>query len=55
MGKKRKRTDAPAHLHAVRNAFAGLPLSVQFPFAGLPIGKAMRATKKAIETNTPVP
>ena len=41
--------------HAVRNAFAGLPVSVQFPFAGLPIGKAMRATKKAIETNTPVP
>jgi hypothetical protein len=32
---------------AVAAAFEGTPVSLRFPFAGLPIGKAMGATKRA--------
>lgn len=33
---------------AIADAFQGLNVDLQFPFAGLPIGKSMQATKKAI-------
>jgi hypothetical protein len=39
---------------AIELAFAGVPARVCFPFAGLPIGKAMQATKSAIATNDPL-
>ena len=32
---------------AVEAAFAGTPVALDFPFSGLPIGKAMGATKRA--------
>lgn len=32
---------------AIEAAFAGSPVSLTFPFSGLPIGKAMGATKRA--------
>ncbi len=34
---------------AIADAFQGLSVELNFPFAGLPIGKAMQATKKACE------
>jgi hypothetical protein len=34
----------------IEAAFASLPIELRFPFAGLPIGKMMQATKRAIET-----
>jgi hypothetical protein len=36
-----------------RNAFDGLLPRLVFPFAGLPIGKMMRATKQAIASGNP--
>jgi hypothetical protein len=42
-----------AYREAIELAFAGRPPELQFPFSGLPIGKAMQATKKAIATNDP--
>lgn len=39
---------------AVELAFAGLPTRLYFPFSGLPIGKAMQATKSAIATDDPM-
>jgi hypothetical protein len=33
---------------ATREAFSGLPPRLHFPFAGLPLGKAMQATKQAV-------
>ncbi len=33
---------------AVEAAFRGTEVTLRFPFSGLPIGKAMRATKRAI-------
>lgn len=38
---------------AVGEAFAGAPSQIVAPFAGLPIGKAMQATKRAIERGQP--
>jgi hypothetical protein len=38
---------------AIEHAFAGISLELCFPFSGLPIGKAMQATKKAIAANDP--
>lgn len=33
---------------AVSQAFVGMNVELQFPFAGLPVGKSMKATKDAI-------
>lgn len=33
---------------AVEGAFRGIPVNLRFPFSGLPVGKAMGATKRAI-------
>ncbi len=38
---------------AIQEAFASSQVTLQFPFAGLPIGKAMQATTKAIKANQP--
>jgi hypothetical protein len=38
---------------AIGRAFAGLPARVFFPFAGLPIGRSMQATKRAIQSGDP--
>lgn len=38
---------------AIELAFAGTTPELHFPFSGLPIGKAMQATKRAIATNDP--
>ena len=38
---------------AIELAFAGVPARLCFPFSGLPIGKAMQATKSAIATDDP--
>lgn len=38
---------------AITEAFQGLSVELQFPFAGLPIGKAMQATKIAITKSCP--
>ncbi|MHB0958289.1 MAG: DUF6884 domain-containing protein [Pirellulaceae bacterium] len=38
---------------AIRAAFQDTPVKLHFPFAGLAIGKAMQATKKAIAANDP--
>jgi len=37
----------------LEEAFTSLPVDLRFPFAGLPIGKAMQATKRAIELGDP--
>ena len=34
---------------AITTAFRGSDIKIRFPFAGLPIGKSMQATKRAIE------
>lgn len=39
--------------HAIEAAFASFGVPVVFPFAGLPIGKMMQATKRAIESGQP--
>lgn len=39
---------------AIELAFAGTTCRLCFPFSGLPIGKAMQATKCAITTNDPM-
>lgn len=39
----------------VQAAFAGLPVKLRFPFAGLPIGKAAHAVKAAIQADSPFP
>lgn len=39
---------------AIELAFAGGPVRLCFPFSGLPIGKAMQATKCAIATDDPM-
>ena len=39
---------------AIELAFAGVAVRLCFPFSGLPIGKAMQATKSAIATNDPM-
>lgn len=39
---------------AIELAFAGVPARLCFPFSGLPIGRAMQATKIAIATNDPM-
>lgn len=39
---------------AIELAFAGVAAQLCFPFSGLPIGKAMQATKCAIATNDPM-
>jgi hypothetical protein len=38
---------------AVEAAFRGTDVTLRFPFSGLPIGKAMGATKRAIRAMTP--
>ena len=38
----------------IKEAFAPFGSPLTFPFAGLPIGLAMQATKKAIQTSTPL-
>ena len=38
---------------AIEAAFQGTPVNLHFPFSGLPIGKAMQATKRAMATNQP--
>ena len=40
--------------NAIEQAFVGIPARLRFPFSGLPIGKAMQATKSAIATNDPM-
>lgn len=42
------------YCQAIELAFAGMPAQLHFPFCGLPIGKAMQATKKAIAANDPL-
>lgn len=37
--------------HAIETAFEGTEVELQFPFAGLPIGKAMQAAKRAAENS----
>ena len=37
----------------LEEAFRGSPVELRFPFAGLPIGKAMQATKQAVESGDP--
>jgi hypothetical protein len=37
----------------VEEAFQSLPVKLYFPFAGLPIGKAMQAAKRAIAADKP--
>jgi hypothetical protein len=37
----------------IERAFASFPCSLSFPFSGLPIGLAMQATKRAIQTGNP--
>lgn len=39
----------------IEKSFAYFNKKVHFPFAGLPIGKAMQATKKAIEAGILIP
>ena len=39
---------------AIELAFAGTTAQLCFPFSGLPIGKAMQATKSAVATNDPM-
>lgn len=39
---------------AIELAFAGAAPRLCFPFSGLPIGKMMQATKRAIATNDPM-
>lgn len=39
---------------AIEAAFAGTPPRLCFPFSGLPIGKMMQATKRAVATNDPM-
>jgi hypothetical protein len=36
-------------------AFAGAPVELVFPFAGLPIGRAMQATNRAISSGVSIP
>jgi hypothetical protein len=38
---------------AIEAAFATTSVRLEFPFAGLPIGKAMRAVKRSLESNDP--
>jgi hypothetical protein len=40
--------------NALLQAFAGTGVGLEFPFAGLPIGKAMRATLAAIRAGQPL-
>ena len=40
---------------AIEAAFAGTPVKLHFPFAGLPIGKSMQAIKQSIEVGAPFP
>lgn len=42
-----------AYRIAIERAFASYPASLAFPFAGLTLGKAMRATNRAVTTGTP--
>jgi hypothetical protein len=35
----------------VAQVFQALPVELRFPFAGLPIGMAMQATKRAVAAN----
>ena len=37
----------------IERAFASFPCSLSFPFSGLPIGLAMQATKRAIQSGNP--
>ncbi len=39
----------------IEHAFSGSPAEIRFPFAGLPIGKAMQAIKQAIQRGWPFP
>jgi hypothetical protein len=39
---------------AIERAFDGMTARLCFPFSGLPIGKAMQATKRAIAENDPL-
>ena len=41
-----------AYRHAIEEAFHGTSVKLHFPFAGLPIGKAMQATKRAISADS---
>ena len=43
-----------AYRQAMERAFAETAPRLCFPFSGLPIGKAMQATKQAIATNDPL-
>jgi hypothetical protein len=38
---------------AVEAAFAGQPVSLMFPFAGLPIGKLLQTTQRAVASGDP--
>lgn len=42
-----------AYRHAIEAAFAPFAVRMDFPFAGLPIGKMMGATKRAFTTGDP--
>jgi hypothetical protein len=39
---------------AINDAFEGMSVKPEFPFAGLQIGKMMQATKRAVATNNPL-
>ncbi len=42
-----------AYRKAICAAFARSPVNLAFPFAGLPIGKMMQATKRAVQEGRP--
>lgn len=42
-----------AYRNAIAEAFAPFPVRLAYPFAGLPIGKMMQATKRATTTGNP--
>ncbi len=43
------------YVSVIRGAFAPWPVRLLFPFAGLPIGKMMQATRRAIDSDKPFP
>jgi hypothetical protein len=43
------------YVSVIREAFAGWPVRLVFPFAGLAIGKMMQATRRAIQSGMPCP
>jgi len=42
-----------AYRDALTTAFADTPVRLEFPFAGLPIGRMLQATRRALDSNHP--